>query len=63
MAKGLHLPTFECLKCGHRWHPREPKEPIRCGFCKTPYWRQGMSGGPSKTMGRHEKDCTCRNSI
>lgn len=32
------LPKYECLRCGHVWHPRLPRKPSRCGRCKNPYW-------------------------
>jgi hypothetical protein len=32
------LPTFECLRCGHTWHPRNPEKPRCCAKCKSPYW-------------------------
>lgn len=34
----FNLPTLECVRCGHTWHPRKQERPIRCGGCKTPYW-------------------------
>lgn len=32
------LPTMECTRCGHTWHPAKPLMPKRCGSCKSPYW-------------------------
>lgn len=37
MAKVL-ISTFKCLRCGHDWHPRSNRVPLRCGKCKSPYW-------------------------
>lgn len=34
----MSLPTFECLRCGWRWHPRSNKKPDRCPKCNSPYW-------------------------
>ena len=36
----LKLPTYECRRCGHVWHPRKPHVPTCCARCKSPYWRQ-----------------------
>ena len=27
-----------CLRCGHKWYPRTPKQPKRCPGCGSPYW-------------------------
>jgi Zn finger protein HypA/HybF involved in hydrogenase expression len=32
------VPTYECLRCNHKWIPRKPVVPIRCAKCKSPYW-------------------------
>lgn len=26
----MPLPTYECLRCGHKWHPRSDRRPDRC---------------------------------
>ena len=36
--KVVKLPTLFCLRCGHKWHPRTPDKPVRCGKCKSPHW-------------------------
>lgn len=52
----ISLPKYECLRCGHVWFPRTPKEPEVCGFCKTPYWNiQPMN--ESITWRRHQQEC------
>ena len=33
----MPLPTFECLRCGHKWHPRTDRRPDRCPKCNSPY--------------------------
>lgn len=38
MVVSYELPTFECKRCGHTWHPRNPEKPRCCARCKTPYW-------------------------
>ena len=39
-TKGMKvwLPRFQCLRCGHSWHPKAEAVPLRCAKCKTPYW-------------------------
>lgn len=36
----MPLPTYECLRCGHKWHPRSDRRPDRCPNrkCNSPYW-------------------------
>lgn len=29
-----------CLRCGHDWCFRGIGLPVRCGWCKSPYWNQ-----------------------
>lgn len=31
----------KCGVCGHKWKPRKPGRPVRCGSCKSPYWDRG----------------------
>lgn len=58
----LDLPTFECLRCGHRWHPKKEEVPVCCAFCKSPYW-QKPSEKPSEALERHQKKCeACKRS-
>lgn len=56
----VKLPKFECLRCGHKWSPKNEETPLRCAFCKSPYWRKT----PDKTSGqghKHEQECMgCR---
>lgn len=55
----VELPGFECLRCGHRWHPRKEEEPVCCAWCKSPYWKKEPPG-PVGARKRHEKECkTC----
>lgn len=28
----------ECLRCAHRWRPRQVRKARRCPRCKSPYW-------------------------
>lgn len=51
----VELPVFECLRCGHKWSPRKPERPLRCGACKTPYW--GIPPGQESrvSMGRRKR--------
>lgn len=32
------LPTYECKRCKHKWHPRTTEKPLLCPGCKSPYW-------------------------
>lgn len=58
----VKLPTFECLRCGHRWHPREPELSKCCGFCKSPYWNVAPEE-ESRAKGRHERECvSCKET-
>jgi len=34
------LPTCECLRCGHKWHPAKSSEPRVCAKCHSPYWNK-----------------------
>jgi DNA-directed RNA polymerase subunit RPC12/RpoP len=27
-----------CYRCGKVWWPRQPRKPVRCPGCKSPYW-------------------------
>ena len=38
MNKKTVLPTYHCLRCGHKWHPRKNVKPLVCGKCKSPYY-------------------------
>jgi DNA-directed RNA polymerase subunit RPC12/RpoP len=31
---------FSCGRCGHKWIPRENREPKVCPSCKSPYWNK-----------------------
>jgi hypothetical protein len=33
---GLH--QQHCRRCGKAWWPRQPRKPVRCPGCKSPYW-------------------------
>lgn len=32
-----------CKRCG-RWWAAKSKDPVRCGKCKSPYWRRSRRG-------------------
>jgi len=38
----MKLPTLECKRCGHTWHPRTDKLPDVCPNpkCKSRYWNK-----------------------
>ena len=54
----LKLPTFECLRCGHKWHPEKEEVPRVCAYCKSPYYESVSMRGESPQRARHAKDCT-----
>jgi hypothetical protein len=58
----IKLPTFECLYCGHRWHPKKEETPVNCAWCKSPRWNKAPLR-PSKTRPRHTAECEpCRTA-
>jgi hypothetical protein len=55
----VKLPTFECLRCGHTWHPKKEERPRCCGFCKNPRW-DTPSDKESSGKAKHIELCgTC----
>lgn len=52
----VKLPRFECQRCGHKWTPRNEEQPLRCAFCKSPYWRKAAVS-PSVRQGKHSEEC------
>ena len=52
----LKLPTFECVRCGHRWHPQKAEVPVCCAFCKSPYWKRPTEILP-EVLARHREEC------
>lgn len=56
----INLPGYECQVCGHRWSPQLAGTPMRCAWCKSPYW-QKKPDKESKMRGTHEEKCMlCR---
>jgi len=56
----VKLPKFECLRCGHKWSPKNDEVPLRCAFCKSPYWKKAMDRA-SVGGHKHEQECMgCR---
>ena len=51
MRKKVELPTMRCLRCGHVWIPRKPKEPKWCPKCNSPYWNKKRSKIKRKSGG------------
>ena len=35
-SRGLY--KQHCYRCGKMWWPRQPRKPVRCPGCKSPYW-------------------------
>lgn len=54
----IKLPTFECQRCGHKWHPKLELVPASCAWCKSPYWETASRLGESPQRARHAEDCT-----
>ena len=51
---------FACLRCGHKWNPRGEEVPLRCAYCKSPYWSKAP-GAVSVPESKHEQECMgCR---
>ena len=49
------LPSFDCVRCLHRWIPRKEAQPVRCPACKSPYWnrlRAAPTGSPAAETGQ-----------
>jgi hypothetical protein len=43
----MGLPTFQCKRCRHCWHPRTNETPVKCPKCGSPYWdRERQSPQP-----------------
>lgn len=53
----IKLPKFTCLRCGHEWAPKKPEKPLRCAYCKSPYWEKPPSQ-ESVLAGKHDEVCT-----
>lgn len=34
----IKLDGYSCLRCEHRWVPRDDTIPTVCPKCKSPYW-------------------------
>lgn len=59
----VKLPHFECLRCGHKWHPRNEEVPVCCGFCKSPYWKKAPPK-ESEAFKRHLTGCvSCQKPL
>lgn len=57
----IRLPKFHCLRCGHQWSPRNEEKPLRCAYCKSPYWEKASTREVPQ-MGRHGEECVgCRS--
>lgn len=60
MKVKVKLPKFQCLRCGHQWSPRSEEVPVRCAFCKSPYW-QKQPEAASVRQHQHQQECIgCR---
>lgn len=44
----IKLSTRTCLRCGRIWTLRQPKEPIVCPKCKSPYWNKNKTEEKTK---------------
>lgn len=33
-------PTVTCVRCKHKWHPRNGRQPMKCAGCGSPYWKR-----------------------
>lgn len=48
----IHIQTLTCLRCGHKWVPRQADVRI-CPKCKSPYWNKPKKVKREVTNGRH----------
>jgi len=56
----VKLPKFTCLRCGHKWSPRNEQTPLRCAFCKSPYWNKAPNADSVRGP-KHAEECVgCR---
>ncbi len=39
-TEGQAITQKTCLRCGYKWYPRKPGEPLGCGACHSPYWNK-----------------------
>ena len=44
----LKLPKLKCNRCGHKWFPRQEREPKSCPKCHSPYWNKPRDKRHSK---------------
>jgi len=49
----IELPTLECLRCGHKWIPRNATPPKTCPGCNSPYWNKPKWKGVGRTPEWH----------
>lgn len=42
MTKPKVLREIECIRCGYKWYPKKPGEPLCCANqkCKSRYWNR-----------------------
>lgn len=57
MNMNVKLPTFECMRCGHKWHPEKEEVPRVCAYCKSPYYQSVSMRGLSPQRRRHDHEC------
>lgn len=60
MRKTFEMPTLKCLRCGHVWIPRRPRQPKKCPRCASPYWNKpkwkGLGALDDKQIKEHSTD-------
>jgi hypothetical protein len=54
MNTETEIPVRECLRCHHRWIPRQRRPPQQCPACHSPYWQTPRQytkrGRPTKVI-------------
>ena len=54
MSTETEIAVRECMRCHHRWVPRQAKPPRQCPECHSPYWQTARQctkrGRPPKTQ-------------
>lgn len=54
MSTETEIAVRECMRCHHRWVPRQARPPRQCPECHSPYWQTARQytkrGRPPKTQ-------------
>jgi predicted Zn-ribbon and HTH transcriptional regulator len=45
----------QCLRCGHRWWPRQAAKTRKCPSCNSPYWDRPITRPGASSRLRKQK--------